>query len=520
MATKRTVLRLRAREEASANTPTRLLWFSGAALILCGVLMGVGEGGIRRLADGDKNVYSRKINVLVPGLVVTGLFNTVLASKTSPSCSRMLTLLILSANAACGWMATLIGFQDNFFVYRNYDLDWSFGTFSHAGDFPSRWLEQMGPENALPLSALASYNALRTIPFSMACILPTACALCLVHALVAVSKRKTEGARGRSTPATRRARATAFAVAGLGVIVLLASFLQGKYLSDLSSFLQKRYFDLLPLHLLSLSALGLGAIGLGTAKKSPAWARVGLLALVGGVFFLSYSVFETVDRNEDVATSFHILMGSSKCKEDLSELKNSRDRYTGGYDSTTTTTTATTTTATPSAPDQVCFSEVSEDEVDGGRSSVVCLPKSKMCDGKVDLAKPVTICTPTGYQSYKGIWARPNAKYVFADELFCPMLNGTTVAFGGLRGLLWLQLVLCLALIAALGLGSWDAQEEEKDREEEKKERRNFLNAWDEFREALFSKAGTEEQHNKRRHSSEETGEVTPIIKKKLDSPC
>ncbi len=80
VASKRLSLRLKSPEESVRATPTSLLCVTGTVLLVGGILVGLGERGIRAKAFGNKGRLSDEFNVIAPAAAVCGLFNLVLAS--------------------------------------------------------------------------------------------------------------------------------------------------------------------------------------------------------------------------------------------------------------------------------------------------------------------------------------------------------------------------------------------------------------------------------------------------------
>ncbi len=431
-------------------------------MVFCGILLMVGERGIRNLAGGSRNSYSLELDAVGPAVLVAGIFNTLLALKSSPSCSRMATLMILLVNATCTVLPVLLPI-----MWGSNPL--SFSTFSEDDRFHSNWLERKGPVS--PLCSFAAYNTFRFIPCSLAFLLPAACTLHLACSLVAVSKQKVNGRSKRlPSPATRNLLLT-FAMVMLGILILLTSLIQGKYVADILSALMAVSL-LIRLHTYAVTALGLGAMGLGAGQRNPGWVRVVMLVLAGAVFILSYNSFDEINYIKDSSVSYNKYLMDSGCGV--------QDSYRNRYGAATTTTNS---TPTPSNISQACFSVTSI-------KYQTCLPKYKLCNGMVDITEPANLCKPPNFQSYMGMGLDTHRTYVFIDELFCPELNGIDAATDALRCLLWFQLVLCLFLISALGLGSWkDTQDDAEEEEEELKEgKKTIMDVWKEFQQGLSAK--------------------------------
>ncbi len=102
--------------------------------------------------------------------------------------------------------------------------------------------------------------------------------------------------------------------------------------------------------------------------------------------------------------------------------------------------TAMATTTTTINPNQVCFLS--------GSGSVICLPKSSFCNGRVDLAEEVQSCSVY----LNGTWHPTGRRYAFVDELFCPEQNGVPGMVGAIRGLKWTTMAICLAAMAVIAL--------------------------------------------------------------------
>ncbi len=229
IATGRTVLRWRSVEESAAAIPTRLLWSSGTAAIASAILLASGEAAIRHMAEGDVNALSRTVDGLVPVLLMLGVFNLVLAYRRHP---RLLVLAAMLSNAATAWFCLIIAISNNLHMHRGYFTP--FALFSLVKDFPVRWLQRMGPEDAFPLTSLANWNYLRVLSLYLPCLLAVACTFTLFSTLVAFSKKEEEdGAeRKRSQPKSGRVRVTYLTAVALGVAAFLLGLAHIRPVSD------------------------------------------------------------------------------------------------------------------------------------------------------------------------------------------------------------------------------------------------------------------------------------------------
>ncbi len=78
VASGRVSLRLTTPKESARSTPAFLLWVCGLGLLAGGILMGVGERGVRARALGRRGRLSYAFDIMAPAAVVCGLFNLVL----------------------------------------------------------------------------------------------------------------------------------------------------------------------------------------------------------------------------------------------------------------------------------------------------------------------------------------------------------------------------------------------------------------------------------------------------------
>ncbi len=78
LASGRVSLRLTTPKESARSTPAFLLWVCGLGLLAGGILMGVGERGVRARALGRQGRLSYAFDIMAPAAVVCGLFNLVL----------------------------------------------------------------------------------------------------------------------------------------------------------------------------------------------------------------------------------------------------------------------------------------------------------------------------------------------------------------------------------------------------------------------------------------------------------
>ena len=453
VATGRTVLRLRSREEMAGELPTKLMWISGIVLIASAVMVFVGEAGVQALAFGEPNRFSEATNVMVPTLIIVGIFDLILGIKSvcKSGCTRILTLAALIANVigvgagvGVAGVTSLIFHRVRFYRYDNLP----FAAFSKIDDFPGRWLEAYGRYEAIPLlRGFAPYNALRMIPCNMAFFLGVLCSWRLFLSLVAFTAREEtdDTTKTASPPISLKERIPSVLTSILGLLVLATSVLLSWYLSNVTTTFYLMKHDMF-VCLLAVVLAALSVVSIWHGPRSSGWHKLLVLALAGGGFVLAYNCFGTVDDMSGAPEAYSKAVMGSDCKEMTKSSYRNSNYWNGNV--------RTTTTSKPLMKDQACFRRASS-------SLITCLPRWKICDGKVDIEEPVNVCIKNSNVGdyYISIFSDYDSQ-PYIDELFCPSFAEDAAGFNyasvrGVWALLWAALVLCPAVVASVGLGTW-----------------------------------------------------------------
>ncbi len=495
LATGRTILRLRTQQEVSEKTSYTLLRTTGIFFLFSGILMVIGEQGVRHIALSGANYYSDAFNVAGSTTFMLGIFNLILASKTNSNTNRSLTFVVLLANGIaflCGtfWVTNVAQlFQRS--CWGNPSC-----IYSIEYDFPTRWIQDHGAENAIPFGSIATFDFLRTMPVYVTIFLSGCVALALLYAMIKIGMTEAKSSRKIAKKVPKKNYTTAI----IGVAIILVSFFAIKCLCDANSFLYLRR-----MHEISLTApllTPLGLFGIATLNgRTPSWFRAILMAAAATSFISTYSTLDSVSSFQEKAImSFESVMDSN-----CTDVPNDSHGYDypappppAGSDLEVSSTTE----AIHRGKGEACF------QLKDGwkKAGIVCIDKDKICDGTVDIVDPVEVCRtiPNHYMYTSESGAH------FIDEIFCPNngINGVASTF---RAVNWLNMLLSLAMVVALAFTFKDDENDDQKSVEEK-ERMAFLHVWDKFHGTLFSKVSNEEIP---------TGQdETPIIKKKLDSPC
>ncbi len=489
LATGRTILRLRTPEEVSEKTPYTLLRTTGIFFLLSGVLMCVGENGLRTAALGDYNWNSFAFNIAASTAFVLGIFNLVLASKTN--INRSLTFLVLLTNALGFIYGTIwITCVARFFQRTC----WGMCIYSMDEDFANRWVNIYGTNKALPFGVIATFDLIRTVPIFASVFLTGFNALVLIYAMVKIGMIEEKSTSKIIKKTTKKNYATA--LTGLGIT--LVSFLAIKCLCDVNSLLYIRHMEELPLTIIVLTPLGLLGMATLNGCASP-WSRALLMTAAASTFITAYtSLNSSTSFENEVAKSFESVLNSN-CTGVPSQITRR------GYPAPPASDKEPSAQVMEINHNQACFQRK-----DGWRKiGIVCIDKDKICDGTVDIVEPVEVCqTIPHYYMYTG---EVGAHYI--DEIFCPSngINGVTLTIKVVK---WLSMLLSLAMVVALAF-TFKVNNNEDDSEEsvEEMEKIIFLHKWDKFQGTLFSKVSNKEEPTVQQ-------ENTPIIKKKLDNPC
>ncbi len=112
----------------------------------------------------------------------------------------------------------------------------------------------------------------------------------------------------------------------------------------------------------------------------------------------------------------------------------------------------------------------------------VCIPLTSLCDGRVDVPGPVGLCVDYSHKYMP--WNSQSRAYAFADELFCPQLNGAPGAASGMVVAFYFALALNLLVVLVVGFGCFKPEGEREEDEDGDKE----MGVWTKFQGRMFTK--------------------------------
>ncbi len=491
LATGRTVLRLRTSQEVCEKTSFTLLRTTGIFFLISAIMMGVGENGMRSVAMGNTNYHSVAFSIGASFTFILGFFNLVLASITNKT-NLSLTFVVLLANSLAFFYGTLwITHEARLFQrFRWYD---PIRIYSNENDFPNRWVEAHGAENAIPFGSMSTFDFLRTAPVHATIFLSGCVTLALLYAVLKVAMTEDPSTGKIAKKLSKKNYTTAV----IGLAITLVSILAIKCLCDVNSLLYLRRTYEISLAAVVLTPLGI--LGMATLNgRAPSWCRALLMAAAAATFVASYSLPNDATYFEDqVGKAFESVLNSN-CTGGSNDNNRDYNYPPPPYLKESTTTPETIQTSS----DQACFQLK-----DGYKKiGITCIDKDKICDGIVDIVEPAEICGAA--PNYYVYTASKGAHFV--DEIFCPS-NGIDDVVSTMRAVNWLSMLLSLAMVVALAFtfGDYDSDGDYDEGSTEEKERTAFLHVWDKIHGSLFSKV-----------SDVKVQEDVPIIKKKLESPC